>query len=181
MKRICSVFFAVMIIALLAMPAYAQSPAPDVTVRIISPDAVEMKPIYTGDLTVEITNSGSAAIDDLICYLSIVDVGRGLSYNVDEFGPQAYQSRALTLAAGETATVVIPVKVSYVGDFRFTVTAIDLDAGTAYASQPLAVNMLTASELNRPLATVVAVVMPVLCIALTLYLFRRRRVLWSNA
>lgn len=181
MKRISVFLLAVLIFTLCAMPAYADAAVPDVTVHIASPANIEMKPIYTGDITIEISNNTAADIPNMICYISIVDVGRGLSYNVDEFGPQAYQSRAVSLAAGETATVVIPVKVVYVGDFRFSVTAIDLDAGTAYTSEPLTVNMLTASELNRPLATVVAAVMPVLCIALTLYLFHRRKVMWAKA
>ena len=145
MKRVSVFLLAVLVFALCALPAYADN-SPDVTVHIASPANIEMKPIYTGDITIKITNNSAADIPNMICYISIVDVGRGLSYNVDEFGPQAYQSRDVSLAAGETVTVVIPVKVVYVGDFRFSVTAIDLDSGTAYTSEPLTVNLICSSN-----------------------------------
>ncbi|MDD3231417.1 MAG: hypothetical protein PHY23_10040 [Oscillospiraceae bacterium] len=176
-KKIPTLLLLILLLTVFTVPAFAASnDTQALDVRITSPTAVEMKPIYAGDITAEVTNNSSGTLNHLNCFLSVFDVDRGLSYNVDEFGEKAYVAYPLSLAPGETATVTIPVKVNYVGNFRFTVTVLDLDSERSCISQPLTVHMLTASELNKTVATIVAVIMPILCLSATLVLFRKRKI-----
>lgn len=176
MKRIFAFLLMIVLPVMCTVSAFAASNTDQtVDVRIVSPAEVEMKPIYEGDITIEITNNGSDVLDHLTCFLSVFDVDRGLSYNVDEFGEKAYRAYPVALAPGETATVVIPVKVNYVGNFRFTITVLDLDSNRSYIAPPLTVHMLTASELNKTVATAAAIVMPILYLSVTLILFHKRK------
>lgn len=112
---------------------------------------------------------------NLSCYLTIVDVGRKQMYPLDEFVEEAYQTREIaSLAPGETAAVSIPVRVMYVGEFRFTASVINYETGAVKTSDALSVAMTAVTNLNKTLVMAVAAVVPVILPAIAIPLTGKR-------
>lgn len=112
---------------------------------------------------------------NLSCYLTIVDADRKQTYPVDEFGEAACQTREIaSLAPGETAAVSIPVRVMYVGEFRFTASVINYETGAVITSGALSAAMTAVSNLNKTLVMAVAAVVPVILPAIAIPLTRKR-------
>ncbi|ABX41844.1 hypothetical protein [Lachnoclostridium phytofermentans] len=165
MKKICSVIVSLLILANCAVPAFAATNpiAQNIGVEITSPTSIEGKPVYNADIEITVKNMTDHEISNLICYLMIVDLGRDMTYPVDEFGTEAYQTRSITsLPAHGECIVVIPVKILYVGHFQFSASVTDLENNHTVTADPLSVNMIAVSELNKPLVVSVAVVIPLL-------------------
>lgn len=179
MKKMISFFAALLFMCVTAVPALA-SDAPaaggsDLKVEIASPSAIDSVPIHEDAIEIKVSNEGNEAYDRLACYLTIVDVGRRQTYPVDEFGEEAYQTREIaSLAPGETATVLIPVRVMYVGEFRFTASVIDYETGAVITSDALPVTMAAVSNLNKALVMAVAAIVPVILLGIAIVLTKKR-------
>lgn len=179
MKKICFVFVSLLILAYCTVPAFAASdPATqDIGVEITSPASIEGKPVYNADIEITVKNKTDHEIKNLICYLMIVDLGRNMTYPVDEFGTEAFQTRSITsIPAHGEYTVVIPVKILYVGQFQFSASVTDLENNHTFTADPLSVNMIAVSELNKPLVISVAVILPLLVAGYVILHTSRRRV-----
>jgi hypothetical protein len=178
MKKICSVFAALLLLVFCSVPAIAASvPATkDISVEITSPSDIEGKPVYSTDIKITVKNLTNHEVKNLICYLMIVDVGRNMTYPVDEFGAEAYQTRKIaSLPAYGEYTVVIPVKITYVGHFQFSASVTDMENNHTVTADPLSVNMMAFSELNKPLVISVAAVVPVLIAGYVILQTSRRK------
>lgn len=176
MKKIISVFAVLLLFACSTVSAFAAQSPQEVNVMINSPSAVEDKPVYETNLDITVTNTTDHTLNNLICYLSIVDADRGFTYNVDEFGDNAYQTRSIdSLAAGKSTNIVIPVKVTYVGQFKFLVSVINRDTGATSTSDALSVHMIATSHLNNTLVLTVAIIVPLAIILGVFILINRRK------
>lgn len=179
MRKIASCLFAILILSLTAVPAFAAgntaNSQPDIQVEIVSPTSIETTPIYDDTIEIAVTNNGDTAVQNLSCYLTIVDVGRSQTYPVDEFGEEAYQTRSISsLAPGESATISIPVHIMYVGDFRFTASVLCAATGQIFSGTALNVLMTSTSSLNKSLVMIVAIIVPIL-LAIAAFLLVRRK------
>lgn len=135
-------------------------------VVITSPKQIERKPVCEENIEFRVTNESNHEIKNIACYLMILDKGRGQTYPVDEFGQEAYQTREIeALASGEQITFTIPVKITYVGDFKFNVSAIEYGTDTVYTSNTLSVHMIQSSSMNKKVVMAVAGMLPILTLA----------------
>lgn len=174
MKRpLC--FLAALLVCLTAVfPALADTAEP-VSVEIISPDGISASPVYYGDIVIRVTNNTSETINELRCFLTVLDVGREQTLPVDEFGADSYQSRTIqSLAAGQSVIITIPVRIMYVGDFRFTATVADCATNALYTGPAISVEMAAVSSMNKPLVIASAVGVP-LCLAAAAFVLTRNR------
>lgn len=168
MKKLLTIFAVLLVLCLNALPALAvEAPATqDISVAITSPVNISDVPIHNDDIEITVTNNGKTTYRDLSCYLTIVDAGRSQTYPVDEFGENAYQTRMIaSLAPGEQTVVTIPVRVMYVGQFRFTASVMDYATNQVYTGAALNVMMTATSNLNKNLVMLVAAIMPVVLAA----------------
>lgn len=171
MKKLMSLVAALFILCLSAAPAMAASKPSDIQVEITSPTSIDSVPIHNDTVEVSVTNNGKTTYRNLSCYLNIVDVGRGQTYPVDEFGENAYQTRTIaSLAPGESTVISIPVRIMYVGNFRFTASVIDYGTGQNYTGNALSVVMTETSHLNKNLVIIVAVAVPALLTVIVSFL-----------
>lgn len=149
---------------------------PEISVAITDPVVIEGKPVYNTDIQITIHNLTDHEIDGLVCYLMIVDVNREQTYPVDEFGPQAYQTRTIeSLPAYSEYTVTIPVKIMYVGLFKFSASVMNMDKNYVVTADPLTVHMIATSKLNKALVIAVAAVVPLITAGFIFTLYRRRK------
>lgn len=145
-----------------ASPAPADTPR-DLSVEIVSPAQISASPVHYDDIVIRVTNTGSAAANDLHCFLTVLDIGREQTLPVDEFGADAYQSRIIdSLAPGQSVDITIPVRIMYVGDFRFTATVCDSASNALYTGPAISVNMLAVSSMNKTLVIAAAVCIPLI-------------------
>lgn len=178
MKKLCLVFAVLLVLAYCTVPvsAASNSAVQDIGVEITSPSGIEDKPVYNADIEITVKNMTDHEIKNLICYLMIVDLGRNMTYPVDEFGTEAYQTRSIaSLPAHGECTVVIPVKILYVGQFQFSASVTALENNHTVTADPLSVHMIAVSELNKPLVISVAVVLPLLIAGYAVLHTRRRK------
>ncbi|MGC4020187.1 MAG: hypothetical protein QM793_13835 [Muricomes sp.] len=178
MKRICSIVIFFLISVYCTVPVFAASPSAgqDIGVEISSPESIEGKPVYSTDIEITVKNRTDHEIKNLICYLMIVDLGREMTYPVDEFGMEAYQTRSIaSIAAHGECKVVIPVKILYVGNFQFSASVTDLENNHTVTADPLSVTMIAVSELNKPLVIAVAAIVPLLIAGYVILHTRRRK------
>lgn len=165
MKKLVSLVTVIFLLMFNTMPVFAASNTTnqDLSIEITSPTSIENKPVCEENIEITVTNVSDHELKDIACYLTILDKGRGQTYPVDEFGLEAYQTREIaSIAPGESVQLTIPVKIIYVGDFKFNVCAIEYGNDTVYASNTLPVHITENSTMNNSLVTVVACIVPIL-------------------
>ena len=147
----------------------------ELKVEILSPERIESVPIYEGDVEIAVTNLSDAEQTNLNCFLTVVDEERKQSFPMDEFGPDSYQTRTIkSLQPGETATIRIPLRIMYVGNFQLVANVADYALNRVYAAPSLGINMISNTNLHRGLVFCVAGVMPILLAGATIVLGRKR-------
>lgn len=179
MKKIILVFAVLLLMCIMTVPTLAADVSTtnnnNLKVEIVSPSSIDSVPIYEDMIKIKITNEGNTTYNKLSCYLTIVDKGRNQTYPVDEFGEDAYQTREInSLAPGESTTVLIPVRIMYVGQFRFTASVINYETGSVTTSDALSVTMTATSNLNKTLVMVVASIVPVILLGIAVLLTKKR-------
>lgn len=70
--------------------------------------------------------------------------------------------------------ITIPVRIMYVGDFRFTATVADCATNALYTGPAISVEMAAVSSMNKPLVIASAVGVP-LCLAAAAFVLTRNR------
>lgn len=155
--------------------AYAENIDSPVNIQILTPTEISGTPILDTSIDIGITNRSSTEMNNLDCFLMIVDKGRMQTYPVDEFGNEAYQTRPLSLKPGESAVVSIPVSIAYVGDFRFTASVIDYDTGTVYSADALIVNIISKSKMNKPLVMATSFSAMIITVTAVIILSRKKK------
>ncbi len=178
MKKIVAFFAASLMLFMNSSSVFAantEQSISDLSIEITSPASIESKPVCEDNIEFTVTNNTDHAIDNIACYLMILDKGRGQTYPVDEFGQEAYQTREISsIGAGEQMSFTIPVKITYVGDFKFNISAIEYGSDQVYSSNTLAVHMIENSSMNKGVVMVVAGVVPIVMLG-CIILFRRKK------
>ena len=177
MKKIITFTLTVLMLLALAAPSFAAGAqadaSPEVSVTIVSPKSIDSVPIYEDNIVICVKNLTDRTLTNLDCFLMIVDKGRGETYPVDEFGENAYQTRSIdSLAPGVETTITIPVRVMYVGDFRFTASVIDYNNNSIITGDAIDVLMTATSKLNKTLVMTVSAVVP-LVLAIGVFLLTK--------
>lgn len=162
-----------------AFPAFADNADP-VSVEIISPKSISANPVHHDNIIIRVTNNSDKTLSGLHCYLTVLDVGRTQTFPVDEFGSDAFQSRIIeSLEPGQSVDVTIPVRIMYVGDFRFTATVADCESNQLYTCPAINVNMLAVSTMNKHLVIGAAAGVPILLAVVAFILTRAQK--WGAA
>lgn len=166
MKRIMSIAAIIFVLCFSSVPEVEASTPNDIQVHITSPASIDSVPIYNDTIIINVTNTSEKNYYDLDCYLNIVDAKRKQTYPVDEFGENAYQTYAIPfLAKGESIEISIPVRIMYVGNFRFTASVIDYITGQVFTGNSISVLMAETSHLNKYFVIVTAILVPILLTA----------------
>lgn len=173
MKKLLCLLLALLVLG--ALPAFAAE-TPALRVEIVSPAAIEAAPVHNDTIVIRITNDSDRTFENLHCYLTVLDVGRTQTLPVDEFGSSAYYSQIIDrLAPGEHAEITIPVRILYVGNFRFTATVADVSSNELFTGPAITVHMQAVSSISHPLVIATAAAVPLLLAALAFVLTRRRK------
>ncbi len=175
MKKLLCLTAVLLLLAACAFPVLADSAEP-ISVEIISPESISANPVRHDNIVIRVTNNSGKTYSDLHCFLTVLDVGRTQTLPVDEFGADAFQSRIIeSLEPGQSTDITIPVRIMYVGDFRFTATVADCESNQLYTCPAISVDMLAVSTMNKPLVIGAAAGVPVLLAAAAFFLTRSRR------
>ncbi len=175
MKKLLCLTAVLLLLAACAFPVLADSAEP-ISVEIISPESISANPVHHDNIVIRVTNNSDKAYSNLHCFLTVLDVGRTQTLPVDEFGADAFQSRIIeSLEPGQSTGITIPVRIMYVGDFRFTATVADCESNQLYTCPAISVDMLAVSTMNKPLVIGAAAGVPVLLAAAAFFLTRSRR------
>lgn len=148
----------------------------DINVMITSPENIESRPVFEGNIQFTVTNNTDHELTNIACFLMILDKGRGQTYPVDEFGQDAYQTREIAaIEARETQTFTIPVKITYVGDFKFNIIAIHYGNDDVYTSNTLSVHMIENSSMNKTVVMIVAALVPILTLFVSVIVVKGKK------
>ena len=113
----------------------------------------------------------------MAAYLMILDEGRNMTYPVDEFGQNAYQTRNIASIPGNgEVKVTIPVKITYVGNFKFNVSVINYDNNDhVTTSNTLSVKMIENSKMNKAIVMAVAAIVPFALTCVVFIIVKRKK------
>ena len=180
MKKIISLIFVMLLICFSSVSVFAASDKSsdlEMSVTITSPTSIESKPICEANIEITVKNLTDHELTNLASYLMILDAGRNMTYPVDEFGQDAYQTRNIaSIPVGGEAKITIPVKITYVGDFKFNVCVINYDNNdSVVSSNTLAVKMIENSKMNKALVMAVAAVVPVALACVVFIIVKRKK------
>lgn len=180
MKKIISLLFVVLLLCFSSMSVFAASDTtsePEMSVTITSPTSIESKPICEENIEITVKNLTDHELTNLAAYLMILDEGRNMTYPVDEFGQNAYQTRNIASIPGNgEVKVTIPVKITYVGNFKFNVSVINYDNNDyVTTSNTLSVKMIENSKMNKSIVMAVAVVVPIVLACVVFIIVKRKK------
>lgn len=175
MKKFLCLTAALILLAVCALPVLADSAEP-ISVEIVSPVGISASPVHHDNIVIRVTNNSDKAYSDLHCFLTVLDVGRTQTLPVDEFGSDAFRSRIIeSLKPGQSVDITIPVRIMYVGDFRFTATVADCESNHLYTCPAISVSMLAVSTMNKPLVIGAAAGVPILLAVVAFILTRAQK------
>lgn len=175
MKKFLCLTAVLILLLACAFPAFADNADP-VSVEIISPESISANPVHHDNIIIRVTNNSDKTLSGLHCYLTVLDVGRTQTLPVDEFGSDAFQSRIIeSLEPGQSTDITIPVRIMYIGDFRFTATVADCESNQLYTCPAINVNMLAVSTMNKPLVIGAAAGVPILLAVVAFILTRTQK------
>lgn len=173
MKKLLCLLLALFVLG--ALPAFAAE-APALQVEIVSPATIDAVPVHNDTIVIRVTNNSDRTFENLHCYLTVLDVGRTQTLPVDEFGSSAYYSQIIDrLAPGAHTEITIPVRILYVGDFRFTATVADVNSNELFTGPAITVHMQAVSSISHPFVIATAAAVPLLLAVLAFVLTRRRK------
>ena len=179
MKKIISLLFVVLLLCFSSMSVFAASdtkPEPEMSVTITSPTSIESKPICEENIEITVKNLTDHELTNLAAYLMILDEGRNMTYPVDEFGQNAYQTRNIaSIPENGEVKVTIPVKITYVGNFKFNVSVINYNNDYVTTSNTLPVKMIENSKMNKAVVMVVAAVVPFALACVVFIIVKRKK------
>ena len=179
MKKIISLLFVVLLLCFSSISVFAASDAtsePEMSVTITSPTSIEGKPICEENIEITVKNLTNHELTNLAAYLMILDEGRNMTYPVDEFGQNAYQTRNIaSIPENGEVKVTIPVKITYVGNFKFNVSVINYNNDYVTTSNALSVKMIENSKINKVVVMSVAVVIPIVLTGVALIIVKRKK------
>lgn len=179
MKKIISLLFVMLLLCFSSISVFAvsdTSSAPEMSVTITSPTSIESKPICEENIEITVKNLTDHELTNLAAYLMILDEGRNMTYPVDEFGQNAYQTRNITsIPENGEVKVTIPVKITYVGNFKFNVSVINYNNDYVTTSNTLSVKMIENSKMNKAIVMAVAVVVPIVLACVVFIIVKRKK------
>lgn len=178
MKKRFILYFAIFLIALTTIPAPIAFAAEsnNLDIEIISPMDIEDKPIYDVDIQIRVKNLTEKAIENLDCYIIVVDTVKNMSLPMDEFGTKADYTRQIDkIDANGYYDLTIPVRFMYTGTFKLTACVMDQHENYVVTSLPLTATMLVTSRLNKTAVMVVAIVVPVLLSITAVWMGKRNK------
>ncbi len=176
MKKLIALCGVLLTLVVCSTGVFAAASTPEISVDIVSPSSIESKPVYNGDVQIVVKNLTDTEITNLECYLTVVDMTHKYSVPVDEVGLQAYQLREIASlpAHGET-TVTIPIKVLYVGTFKFTASVMNDTKDYVITSAPLTAEMIALSKINKTFVTAVAIGTPIVLALGALFIVKHKK------
>lgn len=179
MKKIIPLLFVVLLLCFSSMSVFAASDTssqPEMSVTITSPTSIESKPICEENIEITVKNLTDHELTNLAAYLMILDEGRNMTYPVDEFGQNAYQTRNIaSIPENGEVKVTIPVKITYVGNFKFNVSVINYNNDYVTTSNTLSVKMIENSKMNKAIVMTVAAVIPIALTCVALIIVKRKK------
>lgn len=175
MKRTFTQFIAPALLGLASIALSQPAAADDLSIRI-APSASNPADPQMGDhlaLQTRITNTGTASIDGVIAWLSIVrvDPGQEAPIGLEDWSAEKAVTQA-SLAPGETIATNWPMRLIQEGHYRAVVSAASRD-GSVLAASPFMDFSVRAKPVVQS-ARVIPVAAGVPLLLMMLFFFRRR-------
>lgn len=176
MKKIVYSLSAVLcMICFLAVPVLAAGNN-DLSIRLVSPVGADIRPVYEDMVVSEITNQTNETMDNLLVYITIIDMTNNIAVAVDEYGSTVDKPRKIeSLAPGETVMIEIPIRFMYVGEFELYTSVMYKEDNTVVSSAPITLNMIGDSNINPGLVMVVAIMVPFLILVGIVWLNQKQK------
>ena len=173
-------FMLISICLLLIIPDYRAyaSESPELRVNILSPNAVSKGlPGREEIILAEITNDTGAPIDDVMGYITMCDLDKHMTVNLEDYNASKPVIIG-TLQPGETKKIELPIRLVYVDHFYLYVTAASSNLDHIYSSKPISVEILGNTLVNKALVQITSISVPIfliLIITYTLIRYSKRR------
>lgn len=175
MKKLCSLFFALLLIITLSTTVFAAD-VPPLAVTIDSPRSVQGIPGLDGIIKATVTNNTERPVDDVMVYITMTDLVKHMTVNLEDYSANK-PVLVGTLQAGERKTVELPIRFVYVDKFWLYTSAVTSTSNLIASSRAIPVEITGNTLVDKQMVQSISFVMPMILIViatLTLVLYRKR-------
>ncbi|GAA3413898.1 hypothetical protein ACFFNY_32860 [Paenibacillus hodogayensis] len=173
----------VVVLALFLLLGISLHPEPTVyagdsalNVELLAPKRVDGVPGIDQTIRAKITNSSDITISDVMTYITMADLGKHMTVNLEDYGADKPVLIG-TLSPHESKTVELPVRFVYISHYLLYVTAVSSQLEGIQSSLSIPVAIIGNSTMDPALANIVTFGMPVVVLLLIggLYIWRKRQ------
>ncbi|MGG5252081.1 hypothetical protein ACQYAD_00775 [Neobacillus sp. SM06] len=145
-----------------------------VDIQILSPTKVRNYPGFETKVDVKITNRTGTALTKAMVYITMADLGKHWTVNLEDYSADK-PVPIPTLAPGQSIKLSLPVRFVYTSHYKLYVTVSSDTDLAIYSSNAIPVEILGNTKINPTLVSVVAMVEPLLLLAILLFALLRGR------
>lgn len=138
---------------------------PNVEVKVISPQQVKDYPGKETTVKAQITNHTSQSIKDLVVYITMVDMGKKWTVNLEDYSADQPQ-QVKELKPGETKEISLPIRFVYTSNYYLYVTATSAHSFDVYSSNGIPIEIMGNTKINPTIIQVVSIGTPLLILIL---------------
>ena len=139
----------------------AQDVSSSISVEITTPSSVEVYPGVEGAITANVTNNTSSDMTNLIVYITMVDVVKNMTVNLEDYSADV-PVVIPELKANQSETVTLPIIYVYPSEYHLYVTVATKDNLDIISSPSIPVNIITLTKIDYPLVKITSIAVPVL-------------------
>ena len=173
MRRAISIVAILFSLLLVGQSAFAMK-QPNIEVNILSPQEVKDYPGKEATITAEVTNHSKESIKNLIVYITMADMGKKWTVNLEDYSADK-PVQIKELNAGETRKISLPIRFVYTSNYHLYVTAASEEELDIYSSNSIPVNVLGNTKMDPMIVQIVSILTPVVLLVIVLWKFNRYR------
>ena len=174
MKRAFILCITLLFIGIFSMNAFAAQQE-NISISILSPHSAEGYPGLEQTITAQITNNTDQPIDDVMVYITMADLNKHMTVNLEDYGADK-PAVVGTLAAHEVKTVELPVRLVYVSKFYLYTTVVSSISSQIVSSNAIPIQIWGNTMIDKNIVQIVATSTPIavlLCVSIAF--FKKRK------
>lgn len=160
-KKLVILILALGMLLLNLSVVWAQEPVqPKLSLAILSPQRVEG---YAGKeeiVKVRVTNQTDQPIRDLLVYITMADLGKNSTVNLEDFNADKPVSLSM-LSAQESKVIDLPVRFVYTSRYDLYVTAISKGYQETVSSSSIPIQIMGNTQIDKNQVLILSIIEPV--------------------
>ena len=145
-----------------------------ISVEILSPTQVRDYPGLETTVVARITNNSDYTITDLLAYITMADLGKNWTVNLEDYSADKPE-QITELKAGEMIEVSLPIRFVYTSNYYLYVTVTSKQNVDIYSSKAIPVEIMGNCKIDPTVVQVVSIGTPLIILVFVVLNFTKNR------